>query len=189
VHRTSLRLDEIDLADGIPVTSVSRTLFDLAAVLKMRQLERAWNEMEVRGLRGRLSVPHLLERYPGRRGAANLRALLAAKVPEGTTRNDFEEMFVAFLDSNRLPRPRLNADLSLRGSFFEIDCLWDRERLAVELDSRAVHGTPRNFESDRERDRILLAEGWRCARVTWRQLRDEPETIAADLRRLLAGAG
>jgi very-short-patch-repair endonuclease len=55
----------------------------------------------------------------------------------------------------------------------------------VELDSRTVHGTARAFEKDRERDRILLAEGWRLARVTWRQLRDEPKAIAADLQRTL----
>lgn len=55
----------------------------------------------------------------------------------------------------------------------------------VELDGRAVHATDRAFETDRQRDRILLAEGWRSTRVTWRQLRDEPEEIAADLRRAL----
>ena len=49
------------------------------------------------------------------------------------------------------------------------------ERVAVELDSRSVHGTNKNFESDQQRDRILLAEGWRTMRVTWRQLQDEPE--------------
>jgi very-short-patch-repair endonuclease len=83
------------------------------------------------------------------------------------------------------PRPRLNADLSLRGSFFEVDCLWDRERLVVELDGYAVHGTRQMFEGDRRRDRILQAEGWRALRVTWLNLRDEPEALAADLRGLL----
>lgn len=170
---------------GIPVTSVSRTQFDLAATLPRRQMERVMNEAEVRGLTSRLSLPHLLERYPGRRGNATLRELLADEAPGGITRNDFEEDFVAFLDAYRLPRPRFNATVSLRGRFFEADCLWEAQRLMVELDSRAVHGTERAFESDRQRDRILLAEGWRLARITWRQLRHEPEAIAADLRRTL----
>jgi very-short-patch-repair endonuclease len=100
----------------------------------------------------------------------------------GSTRNDFEEAFVALIDVHGLPRPRLNADLALRGRFFEIDALWERERVALELDSRSVHSTPRNFESDRQRDRVLLAEGWRTMRVTWRQLQEEPEAIVADLR-------
>jgi len=79
----------------------------------------------------------------------------------------------------------MNAPLALRGRFFEIDALWEEQRVAVELDSRSVHGTKKNFESDRQRDRILLAEGWRTMRVTWRQLHEEPEEIVADLRSAL----
>jgi very-short-patch-repair endonuclease len=174
--------DDWAVVDGIPVTSPFRTVFDLAAVLKLRELERVWHEAEVRGLRDRVSLPMLLERYPGRRGARNLRLLLKAGEPVGFTRNDFEEAFVAFVDSHELRRPRMNGTLALRGRFLVIDALWEDERLAVELDSRAVHGTTRNFESDKQRDRILLAEGWRTMRITWRQLQDEPEEVAADLR-------
>jgi very-short-patch-repair endonuclease len=107
---------------------------------------------------------------------------LASGEQGGITRNDFEEDFVAFLDAHRLPRPRCNAAVSIRGRFFEADCLWEAQRLMVELDGRAVHGTERAFENDRRRDRVLLAEGWRSVRITWRQLRDEPEAVAADLR-------
>jgi very-short-patch-repair endonuclease len=63
--------------------------------------------------------------------------------------------------------------------------MWVEQRLLVELDGRAVHGTERAFETDRQRDRILLADGWRSTRVTWRQLHEEPAAIAADLRQLL----
>jgi very-short-patch-repair endonuclease len=185
VIRGSLPADEIEVVDGIPVTSPSRTLFDLAAVQTNRQLERAMNEARVRRLASRLSLPQLLERYPRRRGAAKVRGLLGSKRPGGITRNDFEELFVAFLDANGLPRPRLNATLAIRGRFLEPDCVWDQQRLLLELDGREVHGTDEAFEGDRERDRILLAEGWRSTRVTWRQLHDEPAAIAADLRRLL----
>lgn len=104
----------------------------------------------------------------------------------GVTRNDLEERFVALIEAHSLPKPRLNADIAIRGRFFEVDCLWLDERLVVELDGRAVHGTNKAFEHDRERDRILLAEGWRVTRVTWRQLRDDASGVAADLRRLLA---
>ena len=180
-HRSRLKDDEWLVRDGILVTSPFRTIFDLAAVLDRRGLERAWHEAQVRGLTDRVSLPVLLERYPGRRGTRNLRALLESQEPVGITRNDFEEAFLALIDSHGLPRPRMNADLALRGRFFEIDALWEAQKVALELDSRSVHGTPRNFESDRQRDRILLAEGWRTARVTWWQLQEEPEAIAADL--------
>lgn len=92
---------------------------------------------------------------------------------------------MAFLDRYCFPRPRLNATLPIRGRLLKPDCMWPEQRLLVELDGRDVHRTDQAFESDRRRDRVLLAEGWRSARVTWRQLRDEPEQIAADLRELL----
>ncbi len=177
------------MVEGLPVTSVHRTIFDLASVLgRRRQLERAINEAEVRGLTDRLSIPDLLERHPRARGAATLRELLAEKAPGGIAVNDFEEDFVAFLDAYSLPRPALNAPLAAGGRFFKVDCLWRDRRLAIELDGRAAHGTAVAFESDRERDRILQAEGWRTARITWRQLRDDPEAVAADLRSMLASS-
>ncbi|MGC1165010.1 MAG: DUF559 domain-containing protein [Solirubrobacterales bacterium] len=143
------------------------------------------HEAEVARLTDRLSLWDLLERYPRRRGVANLRALLRAKAPVGITQNELEELFVEFLDAHGLPRPRLNATLPIRGRLLRPDCMWPDRRLLIELDGREAHDTDRAFEGDRQRDRILLVEGWRSARVTWRQLRDEPGTIAADLRELL----
>jgi very-short-patch-repair endonuclease len=188
-HRSSLRDDEWLVHDAIPVTSPFRTIFDLAAMVSMRELERAFHEAEAREVTDRVSLPMLLERYPGRRGSKNLRALLEGREPIGITRNDFEEAFVALVDRHSLPRPRMNADLSIRGRFFEIDALWERERVAVELDSRGIHGTHKKFESDRLRDRLLVAAGWRAMRITWRQLQDEPAGIAADLRSALEQPG
>lgn len=181
-HRSVIAEDERLVVDGIPVTAPFRTIFDLAAVLKRRELERAWHEALVRELTAKVSLPTLLERYPGRRGAGQLRELLASSEPVGLTRNDFEEAFLTLVDAHGLPRPRMNADLAVRGQLFEVDALWERERVALELDSRGVHGTPKKFESDRQRDRMLVAEGWRTMRVTWRQLQEEPEAIVADLR-------
>jgi very-short-patch-repair endonuclease len=184
-HRSAIPADERDLVDGIPVTSIHRTQLDLAGMLNRRRLERSLNEAEVRGLTDRLSIPHLLERYPRKRGAETLRDLLDAKRKVDFTRNDFEELFLALVEKHGLPRPRMNASLWIRGRFFEPDCLWRERRLMVELDGREVHATDAAFEDDRERDRILLAEGWRTARVTWRQLRDQPDEVAADLRQAL----
>jgi very-short-patch-repair endonuclease len=184
-HRSSLQKDEWLTRDGIPATSPFRTIFDLAAVAELRELERAFHEAEAREVTDRVSLPMLLERYPGRRGSKNLRELLASRGPIGITRNDFEEAFVALVDRSDLRRPRMNAPLSVRGRFFEIDALWENGRVAVELDSREIHGTHKKFESDRLRDRVLIAEGWRTIRVTWRQLQEEPEAIAEDLRSAL----
>jgi very-short-patch-repair endonuclease len=184
-HQSVIAEDEREIIDGIPVTSPFRTIFDLAAILELRELERALHEAEVQELRDRVSLPMLLERYPGRRGAQNLRAVLGSAEPVGITRNDFEEAFLALIDAYGLSRPRMNADLAVRGRFCEIDALWEGQRVAVELDGRSVHGTTNRFETDRQRDRILVAEGWRTMRITWRQLQEEPDEIAADLSALL----
>jgi very-short-patch-repair endonuclease len=185
VRESSLAADEREVVDGIPVTGAFRTIFDLAVVLEGRELERAWHEALVRELTAKVSLPMLLERYPGHRGNGMLRGLLGSEAPVGITRNDFEEAFLALVDLHSIRRPRMNAPLALRGRFFEIDSLWERERVAVELDSRSVHGTPQHFESDRLRDRILIAEGWKTMRVTWRALQYEAEEIVADLRAAL----
>jgi very-short-patch-repair endonuclease len=187
-RRSQVPGDEVSRVNGIPVTSVSRTLLDLASVLTKRQLEKALNEAEVLGLTDRLSVPDLLERYPGRRGSSVLRALLRDRaVVRGITRSELERRFHAVLDGTDLPRPRRNAHVSVRGRFFEVDCLWAEQRLIVELDGWESHGTDLAFEKDRERDRLLLVEGWRITRVTWRHLRDDAPGVIADLRELLRG--
>ena len=185
-HRGTLLRSEVVWVRGIPVTSVPRTMFDLAATRSEREVERAWNEMEVRGHRDTLSVPRLLERYPGRRGSLVLARLAQSKeAPVGITRNDLEEAFLALVDRYELPRPRMNAHLAVRDRFYEIDCLWEGRRVAIELDGGAVHKTAKAFEDDRERDRILTAEGFTTARVTWRHLKDTPDQVAADLHSIL----
>jgi very-short-patch-repair endonuclease len=187
-YRSPIPADERTSVDGIPVTAVSRTLFDLAAVLTGPRFENAMNEAEVLRLTDVLSLADLLERYPRRRGSAALRALLRDREAlRGIARSDLEERFVALLAEAGLPRPRLNAHVAVRGRFFEVDCLWPGRRVIVELDGRVVHGTDRAFEKDRERDRLLLVEGWRATRVTWRQLRDDAPAVLADLRKLLCG--
>lgn len=185
-HCSAIRPDEVARVDGIPVTSMPRTLFDLAAIVNRHQLESAFNEVEVQGLTDRLSVVDLLKRYPGRRGAAVLRAIMAdEKKARGVTKKELEKRFAAVIAGTDLPRPRRNADLAVAGRFFEVDCLWQAQRLIVELDGRFVHGTWRTSERDRERDRLLVADGWRVVRITWRQLRDDAPAVIADLRRLL----
>jgi very-short-patch-repair endonuclease/predicted transcriptional regulator of viral defense system len=188
LHRALLPADETTILDGIPVTEVARTLFDLAAIAGREQAELAANEAEVRGLTSKLSVFQILERYPSRRGSATVRRIFdSGSAERGITRKELERRFKRLLEAADLPRPRHNADLAVGGRFFNVDCLWDKQRLIVELDGRAVHGTPRAFERDRERDRLLMTEGWRVVRVTWRQLRDDSASVLADLGRLLRG--
>jgi|1186.fasta_scaffold124432_2 very-short-patch-repair endonuclease len=108
------------------------------------------------------------------------------RVDAGLTRRELEKRFREFLAQAGLPRPQFNAYVYVAARWFEIDCLWRRERLGVELDGRATHDTRMAFETDRLRDRVLQVAGWRVVRVTWRALHDAPAAVAADLRALPA---
>lgn len=184
-HHLVLPPDEVTVEDGIPVTTVPRTIFDLAADLPSA-VEPALRQAEYLRLHDRLSLHDLLGRYPGHRGCRAVRAALARRAEaSGHTASAFEDRFLAFLDRHRLPRPELNAWIPLGPHRFMVDCLWPGQRLVAELDSWAAHGTRSAFRGDKARDRMLLAAGYRTARISWSQLEDEPDAIAADLRALL----
>jgi hypothetical protein len=184
-HRIALRPDEVTVERGIPVTTPARTLFDLATVVTPQQLEHAFNEAEVQRLASPTSLADLLARYPRRPGNVAIRRLLAAHVANGAsrTRSELEIDFLTFLDTHDLPRPMTNR----RSDHGELDATWPAARLVVEVDGFATHGTRRAFEADRARDRALQVDGWRVLRVTSRQLTGDPETIARQIRTLLAG--
>jgi very-short-patch-repair endonuclease len=185
VHQARLPPDELTTHHGIPITTVPRTLFDLAAVLPLRQLERALNEAEVLRLWDELSLDRLLRRYPRHKGNRAVRAVLHGRRAGATvTKSELEEMFLALIDGAGLPRPETN--VLIEG--FEVDAVWRAQRLVVELDGRDTHGTPAAFERDRERDRILQVAGWRPVRITYRQMRDTPRAVETDVRALLAAA-
>jgi very-short-patch-repair endonuclease len=185
-HQGSLPNDETQIVDAIPTTGLSRTVLDLAGRSSQAQVERMLNEAEVLGLTDATSIPMLLERYPRRAGSALLRRVFRERaVARGITRKELERRFERLLDSTDLPEPRRNADIAVGGRFFEVDCLWTEQRLIVELDGRAAHGTEMAFERDRERDRLLTADGWRVARITWRQLHGDADSVLGDLRRML----
>jgi hypothetical protein len=183
-HSQSLQLDEVTEHDGIPVTTVARTLLDLAAT-EPDQVERAFNEAEFRRLWDATGVAALLDRYPRRAGSVQLAALVAAE-PIGITREELEQRFLALIDESFLPRPMLNAPLMIGDRTFYPDCLWRDARLIVELDSRAAHDTTSRFDSDRERDRLLALAGLLVIRVTWKHVTADARGLAADLRELIA---
>jgi hypothetical protein len=109
-HWGDLPADEVTIEDGIPVTTVPRTIFDLATVSPMEAVESALRESEYLRLHDRLSLPHLLERYPGHRGNRAIRnCIQRRREAPGRSRSWLEERFLPFLDLHRLPRPQLNA--------------------------------------------------------------------------------
>lgn len=187
-HAATLRSDEVTTRYGIPVTTAPRTIFDLAGTLRALAVEQSLRQAERLRLFDALSLEDLLGRHPRHRGNKIVRECLRRlrELPGGVTREELEARFLAFLGDHGMPRPRLNAWLTVGSNGYEVDCLWPAQRTIVELDGYATHGTRSAFESDRERDRKLAVAGFRSIRVTWRQLHDDPEAVAADLRGLLA---
>jgi hypothetical protein len=166
---------------------VARTLVDLAEVIGARPLERALDQAEVLRLFDARAIEDILGRSHGRPGAAALRTALVRHDPGATlTRSELEERFLAICAEAALPRPAVNATLLLDEGAIEVDFLWRAERLIVETDGRAAHGTSAAFEADRERDRRLLLAGWDVVRWTWRAVTARPGEVAATLRTLLA---
>ena len=183
-HRGAVPPDEVTVRRGIPVTTVSRTLLDLAAVVSEQQFEHALNEAEIGRLTSPLSLDALIARYPRRNGTAAIKRALEKQrqIGEAVTKSAMERRFLELVDANGLQRPKTNEPLGP----YNPDAVWRDQRLVVELDSYDIHTTRRAFESDRARDRALTTAGYRVIRISWRQLTREPATIVHQLRTLLA---
>jgi very-short-patch-repair endonuclease len=189
-HFALLPGDEVTVERGIPVTTVPRSIFDLAAIASVDAVESALRQSEYLRLHDRLSLPDLLERYPRRRGSKKIRAcLVRRRQMPGSARSWLEERFLPFLRREQLPLPQLNVWLEVGGRRYQVDCLWPRQRVVVELDGFAAHGTRIAFREDRSRDRKLRVAGYGVTRIAPEQLDEEAAEIAADLRALLERAG
>jgi Protein of unknown function (DUF559) len=186
-HRSVLLPDEFAVRNGIPVTCVARTLFDIAAGMAPWEFERAVREAEFLRLSQPPTLEEVYKRRRGRRGAKLVGATLESlsRLPGGASRSGLEDRFLRFVRRIELPTPETNVLLRLGSTTYEADCVWREQRLIAELDGHQAHGTRSAFEEDRERDRRMQAHGWRVVRITWRHL-NHPESLANDLRGLLA---
>jgi len=186
LHRTR-RLDATDVTvvRGVPVTTVPRTLVDLASVLSRHQLQRAVHEAEVRRVLDVTAVLAAIDRLPGRRGTGVLRDCLGVSVPD-VDNSAFVAAFLGLCDAHTLPRPATNVahdtGLPVLG---ELDLVYGAAKVVVELDGLRTHLTRRRFEEDRRRDAYLAARGWLTLRYTWRRVTTEPAAVASEVRSVL----
>jgi very-short-patch-repair endonuclease len=181
IHRGRLDGEDRESQAGIPVTSVARTLFDLAEVVDFRRLEYAWEEAD-RLKRLRLGeVERVCERGYGRRALKPIRRLLAEARAVRRTRSPLEDRFQRFHRYYRLPPHHTNVEVLGK----EVDVLWPAAKLIVELDSWEFHSHRAAFQRDRARDTRLLVAGYRTVRVTHDRLDTEAATLAAEIRELL----
>ncbi|MBS1887232.1 MAG: hypothetical protein JSU06_08595 [Actinobacteria bacterium] len=186
VHRCRFDPDEVTVRDGIPVSTLARTLFDLAERSEPQRLKNAWDEASRLRLLRVPEVAAIYERHPGRRRARNrIRPfLLAEQRHVEDTASPLEDRFAAFVVAHRLPPPHTN--VLIEGD--EVDAFWPAGRLIVELDSWEFHAHRAAFEQDRDRDTDHLLAGYKTIRVTHRRLSNEPTRLAAQIRALLHDA-
>lgn len=178
-------LDRRDRAvcDGIPITSVHRTVLDYADVAHRQQLRLAIDEAERRGLFDLRAIEDLLERTPGRHGTKQLRETLDGITgPAPWTRSELERRFLALIREARLPEPQAN--VLLAGEL--VDICWPGDPpLVVELDGYGFHKSRTQFNQDRRRDTKPLVAGVRVIRVTQARIEQEPAELIRDLLALL----
>ena len=184
LHRSrGLSEDEVTVHDGFPITSVARTLLDLAATIAPGPLKRAVERSLIVRRFDLRAVRAVLARHANSRCTRSLSEIVANLHDEPSlTRSELEGFFRDLCDEHSLPRPQINQVVE----GLTVDFLWSDHRLIVETDGRAVHGTPAAFERDRARDAKLMVAGYRVVRFTYRQIVHEPETVARTLLALLA---
>jgi Transcriptional regulator, AbiEi antitoxin len=171
IHATTLR--------GVPITTVPRTLADLAAHLSLDALARACHEAGVRYRTTPAQVEAVLGRRPNARGAAGLREVLRGEVR--VTLSTLERAFLGRLRDAGLPLPITNKPADAR----RVDCRWPDHRLTVELDSYRYHHTRHAWEQDRLREREAHARGDDFRRYTYGDVTERPRPMLAELRALL----
>lgn len=175
IYRTNdLPAADVTITDGIPITTPTRTLIDLAAVVDEEPLEIALDD----ALRRRLtSIPRLTWRLRelaknGRHGTAAMRALLAQRATGRAPESPLETQVIRAIRNAGLPTPqrqysiRCGSQLTAR-----LDLAWPSHRVAVEVDSYRFHSGRVEWERDLARRNALEALGWTVLHVTARQLK------------------
>jgi hypothetical protein len=188
VHRARrLHPEDVTVKDGIPVTTVARTLVDLTDVLGSDRVLRALREADFLRLLDLNALNAAVQRGHGRKHLGVLREAAAAHRPGEIVRSELEHRFLELVRAAGLPPPpETNVKITARGRTYEIDCLWREQRVAVELDGRAAHARTAAFESDRRKDAALNAIGLRPLRFTWFRVTNEPADVIGELDATLA---
>jgi predicted transcriptional regulator of viral defense system len=186
VHEATLHADDITTHDGIPITSVARTILDLASQLKHDPLTRLIENADRRELFDLRKLDRAITRRQRFAGIVRLSQVLAAYRGTADTRSSLERDFRALIAMAGLPEPQYN--VLVEG--LTVDVYWPDWKLVVELDTRPYHGSPRAFETDRIRDATLQKAGLRVLRITGDRLGADPTAVLDDilaLSRLVAG--
>jgi predicted transcriptional regulator of viral defense system/very-short-patch-repair endonuclease len=191
VHRAGrLLASHVTEVEGVPCTTVARTILDLAGVLALGPLEYAIHQAQVNEVFNRDEVVEAIAAAPTRRGTAAVRRILGiSHHQEDQIKSWLARRLWRLCRAAGLPEPLIDHWVALPdGGGYEVDFCWPDHRLILEADGRAVHDTHRGFENDRLRDRRLRLAGWQVARFTDRDVTERPDEVKAHLNGLIAAA-
>jgi very-short-patch-repair endonuclease len=164
---------------GIPITTIPRTLVDLASSLPEADLARVCHEAGVLYRTTPRQVDAVLQQLPNASGRKKLKRVLHGDVP--VTLSRLESRFLELLREARLPLPITN---KVAGGH-RVDCRWPEQQLTVELDSYRHHNSRHAWEMDRLREREARSRGDEFRRYPWRDVFEDPDEMLRDLRELL----
>ena len=185
-----LREHHITVVDGIRVTRPSRMLFDLAALIGPKRLERAASNAIAMRLTNERSLCAILDELGkrGRPGTVAFRELLGWRTSGLRPDSGLEATFLHQLEREGLPIPECQVWLGDDELIGRVDFFW-RPQLGVgEVDSDRYHGGPLDVKADEERDARLRALGLRVERWPEWEIREAPEQAMARARRFLRAA-
>lgn len=187
-RNTDLRPDHVQRVDGLSVTTLPRSLFDLAAVIEERLLD---DIVEGLVIAGRVRIPELGAfvqslRRRGKPGTASITSVIDRRLAADGTR--LERLGLDVLQRGKIADPVLQfpAPWDERK---RIDAAWPPARAGIEWDSRAWHAALDRMADDRRRDRQASLAGWVILRYTWHDLTDDPDAVVDEVRTLLANRG
>lgn len=175
-HRTVRR--------GIPITTVERTLCDLATMVNYPQLREAVADAIRRNLVTAESLAATAFEIGRFRGKRKLRLILEELSPlERATANAFESLFLRLMTTAGYPPSAMNHPVvDADGRRRKLDAVWlpgDYPLSAPvwrELDGAFTHSEVLDVNDDREREDALMRAGWpKPERITWQQLVRNPE--------------
>lgn len=176
-HAPSLHTEDRAEAERIPVTSLARTLLDVAATGSKWHLDTAIQRAERLDLLDLDSIDALLGRRMGAPGTKPLRNAIEIYRDPGFFRARSERLFLALVKQAGLPRPSINHFVAGQ----EVDAYWEPERFAVEVDGWEAHRGRASFESDPLRIENLKLAGVEAIRITARRIEQHPRAIGERL--------
>jgi very-short-patch-repair endonuclease len=187
LHRRALSKEDITRRVGIPVTSPTCTLIDLASRIRPGELEAAISEADRLDLVDPDRLRGAVDRLSHRSGLPALRQVLDRRTFR-VTHSELERRFLPIASEAGLAGPRTQVWFGP----YRVDFYWPELGLVVETDSLRYHRTASQQQLDRVRDQFHLAAGRTPLRFTHAQVFHEPahvrETLASVVRRLQRAA-